>query len=153
MLKAVLTRQSDNKSLATITGPLNSPVLISETYKSTVGVFKSTARTSAGTSIITSPNGDRSIVLTDMIVSTDKVNLATIVVRFTDDTNTVNIYSGIATDAPINFAIAFAGKWQGWQGARLEMETTGALKATVVVGYYNVGEDFSLPYDEWNAVR
>lgn len=115
------------------------------------GRFKSSTRSSAGTTTVTSPDQGGSIILTDLIISTDKVNGATITVQFTDGTNTVSIFDGVATDAPINLALSFGGRWQGWRDARIDMVTAGALNATVAIGYYKYKD--SLVYAEWDSLR
>jgi len=119
----------------------------------TQGVFKSTNRTTTGTSIITAPDSGGAIVLTDLLISTDKVNNATVVVRFTDGTNTIEIFSANVTDAPVNLSIPFAGNWKGWKNARLELVTVNTVDVTVAVGYYKIGNEFADGYTEWDAKR
>lgn len=150
MIKTIATDSGTTKALL-IQSTDEGPIPIGGTLANLRGTFKSTSRTSAGTSIITSPALGKSIVLTDLIVGTDKVNGATITVQFTDGTDTIEIYSGNATDAPINVAIAFAGNWAGWKDARVEMVTTNALKATVAVGYYKL--DTGQTYEVWDSFR
>lgn len=115
------------------------------------GTFSSTTRTSAGTSTITSPIAGGAIVLSDIIISTDKVNNATLTVQFTDGSNTVSIFAGTATDAPINLALGLQGNWLGWADARIDMITTNALNATVAIGYFKIakGQTFAT----WDAAR
>jgi hypothetical protein len=127
------------------------PVLVADSLHRVHGKFTSQKRTSAGTTILAAPELTQELVLTDLIVSTDKVNAATLVVRWTDDTETINIFDGTATDAPINLAIAFAGRWAGWRNARIEMVTAGALAANVAIGYYKIPKGQT--YAEWDAER
>jgi hypothetical protein len=115
------------------------------------GVFKAATRTDAGTTILTTPILNQSIILTDMIISGEKQAGSVVTVRFTDGTNTVNIFVASQVDAPPQIAIPFAGRWQGWRNARLEMVTSGAGDATVAVGYMNVPE--GLTFEEWDALR
>jgi hypothetical protein len=150
MLKSVLTNPKNGKALH-IDESDGRQLLVVTNENFIHGTFRSVSHITAGTTIITEPLGDGAIALTDLIVSTDKVNLSVISVRFTDDVEIINIYQGFATDAPINFAISFNGRWDGWKNARIEMETTLALKATVAVGYYRLeqGDQFSV----WDARR
>jgi hypothetical protein len=113
--------------------------------------FKSNTRTSAGTSTIAAPVKDGAIMLTDMIISCDRVANSRLLVFFDDETRQINIYDGYANDAPINFAIGFHGGWTGWKDAALKITTVAALKATIVVGYIKVPGGCC--YTEWDAMR
>lgn len=118
------------------------------------GHFKSVYRGSAGTTTITEGDGEEdAIVLTDLIMTTDKVNAATATVRFTDGTNTVNLMAAQVTDAPCNITIPFRGHWQGWRAARLELVTVGVVKCTVSCGYYKIPKDKALSYNDWDSRR
>jgi hypothetical protein len=99
------------------------------------------------------PSTGHCIQLTDLIVTSDKVNGATITLRFYDGTNTVNIFVADVTDAPCNVAIPFQGTWRGWEDARIELVTVGAVATTVACGYMHLGKDHVLKYDKWNALR
>lgn len=150
MIKSVLTNISNGKALEVIESA-GRQLLVVTNENFVNGTFRSVTHITANTTIITSPLGDGAIALTDLIVSTDKVNNARITVSFTDDVEVIPIFNGFTTDAPINFAIAFSGKWDGWRNARIEMETTLALKATVALGYYRLdrGDQFSV----WDSRR
>ncbi|MCK4528747.1 hypothetical protein KAW18_15375, partial [candidate division WOR-3 bacterium] len=91
------------------------------------------------------------IMLTDMIISCDRVANSRLLVFFDDGTHQVNIYDGYANDAPINFAIGFHGGWTGWKDAALKITTVAALKATTVIGYIKVPGGCC--YTEWDALR
>ena len=153
MLKTVLTNSKDKKALHTDDGWQYSPVLVTTTHAATSGNFKAVSRAAAGTTIVTSPNAGGSIVLTDMIITTDKVNLATATVQFTDGTNTIVIIDATVTDAPCNIATSFVGRWHGWRDARIELVTVGNVKATVACGYFKVDALHTQDYSEWNAER
>ena len=127
-----------------------------QTGASQLGFFKTVTRAaSAGTSTIVEPiSSDTSILLTDLIITTDKVNATSATVRFTDGTDTVVIMTADATNAPITTAISFAGTWQGWAGARLELVTVGAITATACCGYMKIDKKYTVQsYDTWNALR
>ena len=113
--------------------------------------FKTTTRTTAGTTEIVAPTKDGSIVLTDMIISTDRVASSELLLFFGDDTRQITIYDGYANDAPINLAVGLHGAWTGWKDASLKMTTVTTIKATVAVGYIKIHT--GLEYREWNALR
>ena len=154
MIHTTLVQAGGQDALHTAeVSPSPEPVLVTENLHRIHGTFRSATSTGAATTTIATPELDQEIVLTDLIVSTDKVNGATIIVRWIDDlSNSVIIYNGTATDAPINVAIAFAGRWAGWMNARLEMVTVGVnLEANVSIGYYKLPE--GLTYEQWDALR
>lgn len=113
--------------------------------------FKSETRVGAGTSTITSPRKDGAILLTDMIISTDRVAGSQLTVFFDDGTRTIPIYDGYANDAPINLALGFHGGWTGWKDASLKITTVAAINATVAVGYIKISK--GLEYLEWDTLR
>jgi hypothetical protein len=115
-------------------------------------VFKSGTRTTAGTTIIVQPRSGEAIALTDLLVSAAKV-AGNLTIRFTDGTETVNLYVIPLTDAPASFSASFAGKWMGWRDARIEMVTSINGAAIVSVGYTKVPSNHTLSYAEWDAAR
>ncbi len=118
------------------------------------GAFKAATRAAAGTTIIVSPDGGGSICLTDLIMTAEKRGGGgTVTLRFTDGTNTINIAVADVVDTSVNFAIAFAGRWQGWRDARLEMVTDETFDATVSCGYVKVPSKESFSYNVWDAIR
>jgi hypothetical protein len=153
MVKTRLVRGKDGKELHSYSGYDGDPVLVTTTHGANSGSFKSASRTGAGTSIVVAPDGLDGIVLTDLILTTDKVNGATATVQITDGVNTIVLISANVTDAPCNIALSFAGKWEGWQGARVEFVTVGNVKATLAIGYFKIMEDSALPFASWDAKR
>ena len=151
MLKAVLIDPSSGKVLEIIEDIFGNPSLavIDHYVKDTC--FKSETRTGAGTSTITSPRTDGAIMLTDMIISCDRVANSRLTVFFDDGVRTVPIFDGYANDAPINTASNFRGGWTGWKDAAFKMTTVATVKATVAVGYIKIPE--GLEYEEWDALR
>lgn len=115
------------------------------------GVFKSAQRTTAGTTIITQPDNGGAIVITDLLISTDRTNATSVSLQFTDDTETINIFTGDSTNAPIALGHGFTGTVKGWKDARLEMVTVGAVTATVMAGYYKIKD--GIYFAEWDALR
>ena len=152
MNKTILARAEDKAALHTAhVSPSPDPVLVTENIHRIHGTFASQSRTTAGTSILATPELNQEIILTDLIVSTEKLNAGVIVVQWTDDVETIVIYQGFTNDGPINFAIGFAGRFAGWKDARLEMVVTGNMNSTVTVGYYKLPE--GLTFAEWDAIR
>lgn len=90
-------------------------------------------------------------MLTDLIVTGDKVNNGSIEVRFTDDTTTDTVIKPVVTDAPVAIAIAFSGRFQGWKDARIDVVITQNVKGSVVLGYIKAPK--GLPYNEWDELR
>jgi hypothetical protein len=152
MIKSILTNPKDQKSLQTLDGWEDYPVLVVTSYQNMKGVFKSVSRTMAGTSILTKPVGDGSIVLTDLIITTDNIP-GSVVIQFTDGTHTEIITSVYVTSASCNIATTFTGNWQGWEGARIEVVTDSLVKTTVSCGYFKLPNSKALGFDEWNHIR
>lgn len=153
MIKAVLTALKSKKALHTYEGLDGEPVLVVTTHAHQNGYFKAAQRSTAGTTVIAQPNGNDAICLTDMIITTDKVNGASLTVQITDGVNTIILASALVTDAPCNIAIPFQGNWTGWQAAHVDMVTVSTVAATVSLGYYKIPADKALPYAAWNALR
>ena len=150
-LKALLVDPSSGKVLEIIEDIFGNPSLAVTDHYAKDTCFKSETRTGAGTSTIASPRTDGAILLTDIIVSTDRVANSRLTVFFDCGTHQVNIYDGYANDAPINFALGFRGGWTGWKDAALKMTTVAVIKATVAVGYIKI--PVGLEYEEWDALR
>lgn len=131
----------------------NKKVLITQTHAQIAGVFKSKTLNAAGTIIVAEPSSEGCIVLTDLILTSDKTANAAITVQFTDGTHTIPIVEADITDAPINIATSFAGYWRGWEDARLELVVTGGINATATLaaGYFKLQD--SMLYSEWDSLR
>ena len=150
-LKAILIDVASGKTLEVLDDIYGNPTLAVTDHYLSKTRFKSETRTGAGTSTIAAPVTDGAIMLTDMIISTDRVANSQLTVYFDCGTHQVNIYDGYSNDAPINFAIGFHGGWTGWKDAALKMKTVSAIKATVAVGYIKVPGGCC--YTEWDALR
>jgi hypothetical protein len=127
-------------------------ILMATTPSKEYSVFKSGTRTTDGTTIIVQPRSGEAIALTDLLVSAAKV-AGNLTIRFTDGTQTVNLYIIPLTDAPASFGMPFAGRWMGWRDARIEMVTSINGAAIVSVGYTRVPSEYTLSYAEWDAAR
>jgi hypothetical protein len=150
-LNAVLIDVATGERLEVITDILGHPNLAVSDHYADSTQFKSATRSSAGTTTIASPKTDGALLLTDMIISTDRVANSRLTVEFNCGTHQINIYDGYANDAPINFAIGFHGGWTGWKNAALEMTTLQAIKATVAIGYIKVPS--GIEYEVWDEMR
>ena len=151
MIKVILLDTATGKALNTIEDIFGRPTLaVTDIYVNKTR-FKSQYRNTPGTTTITSPKTDGAIILTDMIITTDRVPNTRISIFFDDGTRTVTIVDGVPIDAPINLAMPFRGGWTGWKNATLKMTTGGNLKANVAVGYIIVPK--GIEYEEWNKLR
>jgi hypothetical protein len=118
------------------------------------GVFHTHKITAQGTTKIAEPAGGGSVRLTDLMVNFEKKNLATIEVRFNDDTYTKTVFYADLTDGNVNISHSFRGKCQGWSGAWLEVvEANADADGSVYVGYVKYAEEESLSYSDWDNAR
>ena len=115
------------------------------------GVFKSATVNNDTVTIIT-PLTDGAISLTDLIITSEKQVGGVVTVQFQDGTNTALIASAEA-DSPIGFASNFAGRWDGWKDAFIEMTVSAAFNATVSIGYFKLQPEETLGFDAWDARR
>ena len=115
------------------------------------GTFTSQTRTGAGTSTLTTPVTGGSLILTDLLISGEKQAGSSVEVRFTDGSATETIFLISQVDVPAQVAIPFAGRFQGWRNARVDMITAGTADATVTIGYTKL--PVGLVFAEWDALR
>lgn len=115
------------------------------------GVFKAATRTTAGTTIIAEPKPNGTLLVTDLIMTTDKTANSDVTLRFTDGTNTINIIVADSANATVNLAIALNGRFLGWKDARIEMVTVQSVTATVTLGYVKI--PIGLEFTEWDGLR
>jgi len=115
------------------------------------GLFKAVSGTTAATTTVTLPDIGGNIALLSLMLSAEKKNTGSIEVRFTDDTETITVFKGILTDAPIAFGGAIGTVWRGWKDARLEVVTVQDFIYTVTAGY--VKERDGLAYADWDSLR
>ena len=153
MIKANLIASASGKELHTHEGYDGEPVLITATHGSYIGHFNTVTRSSQGTTTIVSAQSDDAIVLTDLILTTDKVAGASATVIITDGANSETLIAAKLNDAPCNVAISFAGHWQTWRACYIDLITINAVTATVALGYYRIPWDKAMAYGEWNALR
>jgi hypothetical protein len=153
MIQTELVTGNDRRKLATEFGHGDGQTLLAQPYGSLRGTFDSTLLALAGTSTIVEAFGNQGIVLTDLVISAEKKNTATVTVFFDDGTNTESIMLVTLTDAPVNMAVPFVGHWAAWQGASLKVTLSLDAVGCVAVGYFRTPEDETIPYDAWIAQR
>jgi len=128
--------------------------LVIEEHARVATHFKVAATADAATTIIVSPKAGKALVITDIIVSQDKVASGAITLQFTDGTNTEILFKASTVDAPVALAHGFAGRMSGWKDARVEMISAGTNPATdVTIAYYHLGGENVLTFDNWDAER
>ena len=152
MIKSNLIDSGTGKELY-IAAQNGNMILISQTHAQVEGKFKAKTLTAPGTVIVTEPDEGGCIVLTDLILTSDKTEGAEITVQYTDGSDTIPIMVADMSDAPVNLAISLSGKWDGWRDARLELVIIGGINptATLAAGYYKLSD--SKLFDEWDALR
>ena len=154
MLKVQLVDSATGKELHSHEGWEGEPLFTVTTHGAREGHFQSATVNGAATTTIVEAKGDGAVVLTDLIVSTDKTAGSSTTLQFSDGVDTVVLAVFDSANAPVTLAIAFAGHWQGWAGANLQMITdTANQDVTVSAGYFHVSEDAALLYGEWDAIR
>jgi len=117
------------------------------------GTFTAAQASGTGTTIVVAPKDEGSLILTDIFLSSNKVNNAVITLQFTDGTTAIPIVAPTITDSPVNLATSLSGRWQGWKDARVELVIAGGTghNVTASVGYVKMPT--GLPYDEWDNLR
>ncbi len=129
--------------------------LITEDHSRVATKFKSVSHTTAATTTITKPPPGGAIVMTDMIVSGEKIASGTITIQFNDGSNQVPVTISHVNDDSVNLASSLQGLCLGWKDAFIEMITnTMNQDATVTIWYYFV-RDLSrvLEFGDWDTER
>jgi len=111
-------------------------------------------RTTAGTTTIITVDDDESILITDMVFTSDKKNACTVVVCFSDGNNTFNPIDINVTDSAPAISFSPQGYFKGWLGADVQLITAGgAFTASVSVWYIRMSKAKSLTYNQWIESR
>ncbi len=115
------------------------------------GVFRSVTATTQTTTEIAAPVAKGAIVVTDLLITTNKQAGGILTLRFSDGTNTINL-AVFPVDLAVNQSLALVGLFRGWRDADLQMVTSGAtFDATVTAGYMKVPD--GLEFAEWDTLR
>lgn len=157
MLKVALTDEKTGASFHTEEYQMEgfkNRVLLTETIAGHYGVFKTSLFTVAGTTELITPKDQKSIQITDLIVTFEKKNTATVTINFHDGTNIAPLFKATLTDAPVNMSSNFRGKIRGWNTAHVDVIIAGAdAVGTVAVGYIIHQPETGMTYAEWAAKR
>lgn len=156
--RSVLIDAKDGKTLATEDfwrGPheieRDERVLMVVDPSSAHSTFRAVTGASSGTVTLVTPKDSGSIIVSDIVLSGDRVNGGQVAIRFTDGTNTINIFVADVTDAPVTLAIPFEGRVQGWKDARIDVVVTGNVTYSVMATFMKVPD--GLPFSEWDELR
>lgn len=154
MIKTALKNSESGKDLLSQDNG-DGPLLVTTSYGEANGHFKAETLTVAGAVTVINPLPGDAVVLTDLILTTDKTVGSTATVKLTDGVNEVIIISADMVNAPVVLAIPFKGRWQGWKSAGVELEIVGGTNptATLAIGYYHVDKVNALQFSEWDAQR
>jgi len=148
--------QSDKNGIpiSICNGLRDEPTLISESVKTVDTHWKSSAITTATTTTVVSVKPNESILLTDiLIVLSKKVAGATVIVQFSDGTNTEVLFTLDATVDSFQFSHAFQGGLRGWKEANIQVITNQVTTISVLVVYIHVSTKSTQKYTVWNAGR
>ena len=116
--------------------------------------WQSAAITTAVTTVMVTAKPDESIMLTDLVlVLSKKVASATIMVNFSDGTETINLFRFDANVDSFYFNHAFTGGLRGWKDANFDIITDEATTVSVLVGYVHISTEQTKTFSEWDAER
>ena len=128
--------------------------LITEGLRTLAAHWKSPSITTATTTTVVEAKPNQSIMLTDLVVIlSKKVAGATVIVRFSDGTNTEIMLTFDAATANFEFTHAFTGGLRGWKDADFQIVTNQATTLAVIVGYVHISTESTKAYDVWDAER
>lgn len=152
MIKANLIASRNGKELHTYDGYDGLPVLVTTTHAQHEGKFASVTL-AEGTQTVVEARGEEGIVLTDILISVEKVQSGTVTIQFTDAVNTISIFLISLTTLPVNLAVPLQGLWAGWQGCDIKTVSAQTVVGSVSVGYYRTPKAKTMAYAEWDASR
>ena len=112
---------------------------------SAYSTFRAVSGSGAGTVQVVAPDAG------GFLISGDRRTNGSVTLRFTDGTNTINIFTAITTDAPVAISIPFEGRVQGWRNARMEVEVLNNVQYSVMVTFIKLRD--GLPFEEWDQLR
>lgn len=150
MIKTSLVDSGTGKQVSILPGLLGYETLVIATMPQLVGTFKAASSTTETVTNIVTPDADGSLLITDLLISTGKSVGNTLVINFTDGSNTIKIMQFELTVA-VQYGQSF--HWGGWADARIDMSADAAFKATVAVGYVKIPKVSTLKYAEWDKLR
>lgn len=127
-------------------------LVVTDPYR-THGAFQTAQIITPTTTTVVAPEGDGSLVITDIVVSAKKVNNTSLTLQFSDGVNTAVILAPDTINEPVSFSWAPQGRIQGWRNAAIQVITglAGTPAVTVTVGYMRAPT--GLLFAEWDAHR
>jgi len=153
MLKTVSIDQSSGKQLAhdeTPWGPMMMVVPPAKMY----GMFQSATHTGAATTILARPPIGCSLILCDLVLSSEKIAGGIATVRFYDGATAENIIVANAVDFSVNLAWSPSARIQGWEDAYIDFTTSIANQdASCTISYIYISNEHTLCYSAWDALR
>lgn len=128
--------------------------LVTEDHARVATHWKSVTHTTAATSTVAKALKGGALVMTDILVSGERINGGTVTVRFSDGVNLENITVSHVTDAPVNIATSLQGRCLGWKDAFIEVITSVSNQdATVTVWFYHVKGEGVETFADWDSNR
>ena len=153
-MNKVYLANKDGVSVEIRPGINDSPVLIAESLRILAGHWQTQSITTATTTTIISTRPNEAVMLTDIVVIlSKKVASATIIVRFSDGVNTINLMTLDAATAAFNFSHPFQGGIRGWKDANFQVVTSHNTTVAVLAGYTNITSRAAQAFGLWNAER
>lgn len=153
MFKYVLA-DKDGMPLNVQTGVDGNRCLVTDGVRVMAAHWQSHNITTATTTTIIEAIPDESILLTDIVlILSKKVANATIIPRFADGTNTVNLFTFDAATASFQFSHAFQGGLRGWKDADFQIVTNEVTTIGVLAGYVHIATPETKTYSEWDGER
>jgi hypothetical protein len=153
MIKTFLASLSNGHELQNYEGIDGTTCLGVMTFGEANGHFNSEVRNSTGTTIMIPVRAFDGISLTDIIVTTDKTQGGLFSLSLTDDVESETLVSGAFSDAPVSVNLSVRGRFESWQGCRLDLDTTSTGVVSCTVGYFRVPEVTARTYVVWNSER
>jgi hypothetical protein len=153
MIKSVLTDPGTGSQLAHATSPWGE-MLIAAPAEKAYGLFNSATHTTNTTTILATPKADSSILLCDVIMSSEKIAGGVSTIRFYDGATAENIIVAASAEGPINISWACNARIWGWADAYIDYTTSAANQdGSCMISYIHIAKELTLGYDAWNALR
>ena len=126
-------------------------MLVTDTPARAHGRWNAVSVTGASTTIVAQALTGGSLIITDIVLLAKKKTASTVLVQFTDGSNTEVIMAPDIVNNPVNIAWSPAGLVRGWKDARIELVTDATFDCTLTIVYIKLlsGEPFAV----WDADR
>ena len=155
MLSVDLADTATGKSLHlvdSLVNPEHGKILIAEQLGRAHGLWKTAQITTQTTTTVVAAVPGAGIVVTDLLINAKKKAAATMVIQFSDGTNTEIFAAPDMINAPVNQSFHPQGRMWGWTDADIQVVTADANPTvTITVMYYHIIN--SLDYGTWDGLR